>query len=116
MRNTKHQQWKGGSKMTLAIGFNSDTNYHFSAKLDFDPDLDPPRKLHDLLKKAAGIDMRGEGFTKLVCFDDDGIEGDCYEIDVDYDLDEELEEELDDDIDDDDDSNPDGLHDEDEDD
>lgn len=80
----------------LAIGFSADNNYHFSAKLDYDPDVDPPRKLHDMLKKAAGKNMPSDHFTKIVCFDDDGVEAEGYEIDVDYDVEEELEDELDD--------------------
>jgi hypothetical protein len=95
----------------IVVGFNSETNYHFSGKLDIETDVDSPQRIHELLKKTAGSDMKGDGFSKIVCFDEDGNECDSYELSVDFDWDdEELEDELDDLED-----NPDNLHEEDED-
>ena len=90
----------------LVIGFNSANNYHFSHKLDVDLDLDSPKKIHDLLKKEAGKEMKGTGFTLIVCVDDEGYESVSFEDSEDYDISskEEDDDEMDDDAD------PDHLH------
>jgi hypothetical protein len=89
----------------LVVGFNSANNFHFSGKLDIDSDLDSPKKIHDLLKKEAGKEMKGEGFSLIVCFDEDGYEVASYEDGEDFDIsdDEDDEDGDDEDTDDDDD-------------
>lgn len=93
----------------LVVGFNSENGYHFSHKLDVDLDLDSPRKIHDMLKKQAGKEMKGEGFSVVLVFDDDGDEAAVYESDEDYDLADDVDE---DDTDSDDDEDADALHEE----
>ena len=97
--------------MILVIGFNSENNFHFSHKLDVDIDIDPPKKIYDLLKKQALKDTKDADFTIIVCFDDDGSEVAVFEDGEDFLIgeDEQLEDELDDDNDD----GGDNLHDED---
>ena len=76
----------------IVVGFNSENNYHYVGKLDVDLDNgDNPQRLHELLKKAAGSDMKCEGFSKIVCLDEDGNECESYELDVDFSWDEELD-------------------------
>lgn len=103
----------------LVIGFNANNNYHFAAKLDVDPNQDSPKAIHDALKKEAGKKMKGDFFTKVVCFDDDGGEDASFEDGEDYDTTEEDEDEndvdVDNDSDDDDDDDDFLLDDEDED-
>ena len=57
----------------LVVGFNSVNNFHFSADLDIDPNIDSPKDIQLLLKKEAGRAMKGVGFTKIVCFDDEAV-------------------------------------------
>jgi hypothetical protein len=80
----------------LVIGFNGANGFHFSGKLDVEVDIDSPKKIHDLLKKEAGKEMKGEGFSLVVCFDDDGYEVAVYEDGEDYDITEDDDEDLDD--------------------
>jgi hypothetical protein len=92
----------------LVIGFQSDDNSVVSHELDVDPDIDSPRKIHDLLKKKA----HGQDFSSIVCVQDDAVIASFVDSE-DYDLSEPAEE--DDTSEDEEDSDPDGLHETDED-
>ena len=70
----------------LVIGHNSKENAAHSKQINCDLDIDSPRKVHDLLKKANG----GIDFSYIICVEDDTVVATFHDGE-DYDLSETAE-------------------------
>lgn len=85
----------------LVIGI-PENNLPFHSDLEIDPDIDSPRKIHDMLMKEAN----GIVFVCVMCIEEDTVVAEFFDQE-DYDLsidEEEDQEEPDESVD------PDGLH------